>query len=137
VYRACVRTKIAVLAAAEPEIPEAERGEHVAMALAAHDLALSYARAPRAPVLAVMCGYSGTGKSTVAKELARRLPAILISSDAVRKELAGVRASERLGQEHYTEDKTAAVYEAIYRRGEGFLRHGENVILDATFLSES
>ena len=52
------------------------------------------------PMLVVMTGLSGTGKSTVARRLARAFGARLFASDVVRKELAGIdgRGAGRLGR---------------------------------------
>lgn len=134
-YRAYVRGKIALLAAAEREIPAPEREEHQSLAAAAFDLARSYAECRPAPALFLMVGYSGSGKSTLAQELARRLPAVRLSSDDARKEQAGVARTRRLPEAAYTAAARAAVYETLRRRAAAHLERKEHVILDATFLS--
>jgi predicted kinase len=79
------------------------------------------------PVLIAMTGLSGTGKSTVARRLARALGARLFASDVVRKELAGVAGPA-----------PAAWHEGIYRpewtRATYDRRAGMPVVLDAAFL---
>jgi hypothetical protein len=136
-YRACVRGKIALLALAEPEIPEQDREEHRSTAAAAFDLALSYTAERRQPTLWLTAGLSGSGKSRLARELARRLPAVRISSDEVRKQLAAVRPNEQLDAAHYSDQARDAVYEALNREAAEWLGRGEDVILDATFLDAS
>lgn len=42
------------------------------------------------PELIVMCGLSGSGKSTIAKELAVKYDAAIVSSDAIREEICGI-----------------------------------------------
>lgn len=134
-YRAYVRGKIALLAAEEAEIPAAERQAHRELAAAAFDLARSYAEARDHPLLLVMVGYSGSGKSVLARELARRLPAVRLASDEVRKEQAGVPHSTRLGGDAYAAESRAGIYEELHRRAAGWLSRGEDVLLDATFLA--
>jgi predicted kinase len=136
-YRAYVRGKIALLAAGEPEIPAAEREAHARLAAAAFDLARSYAEWRGRPALLITAGVSGSGKSVIARELSRRMPAVLISSDAVRKELAGAAPAARLGPDHYVPEARERVYAELRRRAEPALRAGEHVILDATFLRQT
>src|SRR5206468_533687 len=83
----------------------------------------------------MMVGFSGSGKSALAQELAKRLPAVLLSSDLIRKRLARVPPFERLSNDWYTPEKIAEVYEQMRVQTRDWLAAGENVILDATFLS--
>lgn len=133
-YRACVRGKIALLAAAEPEIPAEERRAHAHLAATVFDLARGYAERRPRPVLLAVAGYSGSGKSMLARELARRLPAVLLSTDMLRKELAGVEPGTRLPPAAYHAEQRAAVYAAMRERAAEALAAGEHVVLDATFL---
>jgi predicted kinase len=82
----------------------------------------------------VVCGLSGTGKSTLARELERLLGAPVLSSDAVRKRLAGLAEDERAGEEHYTTEFTRRTYEELGRLAR---EHGRTVIVDATFREAS
>ena len=135
-YRAYVRAKIAMFASVEKEIPEDQRQKHKELAAAAFDLSNSYARPQTQPVLLITSGVSGSGKSVLSREVARRLPAILLSSDQIRKELAGASLNQGLDASWYQPEKVATVYEELRKRAKAFLQKGENVILDATFLSE-
>lgn len=135
-YRAYVRGKIALLAAEEVEIPDPERRSHAALAGAAFDLARSYAQARPRPALLITVGYSGSGKSVLARELARRLPAVRLSSDNARKALAGVGRTARLLPEAYAAQARGAVYDELRRQAAVLLAQGEHVLLDATFLPE-
>ncbi len=135
VYRACVRGNIALLAASEEEIAASERQVQREIAAAAYDLALCYACRRPGPGLLITAGFSGSGKSLLARELCHRLPAVLLSSDQVRKELAGVAATQSLGSEHYRQTQRTGVYAELRRRAGAYLQQGETVLLDATFLS--
>lgn len=65
-------------------------------ARAAPRLALARAAAyPDPPILILMHGLTGTGKSTVATDLAARLAGFLVRSDAVRKALLGLAPQAR------------------------------------------
>ena len=85
----------------------------------------------------VVCGLSGTGKSTLARALRERIGFQMLSSDAERKRLAGVQPTAHLsaayGSGAFTEDFTQRVYESLIAKAEAVLRSGTGVIFDATF----
>ena len=91
-HRALVRAKIAGL-----ELPGSGREEAARLMAEATDYLdlASGAALTVQPVLVAMTGLSGTGKSTVARRLARALGARLFASDVVRKELAGIEGPAR------------------------------------------
>jgi predicted kinase len=82
-------------------------------------------RSPLPPVLAVVCGLPGVGKSTVARAIAARLPATVFRTDVIRKEL--------FADPGYTTAETVAVYDELLTRAYDRLDVGESVVLDATF----
>lgn len=135
VYRAVVRGNIALLASLESEIPQSERQAQRDLATTAYDLARSYAMRRRRPALFITVGFSGSGKSALARELVRRLPAVHLSSDRMRKACAGVPAGTRLETAQYTAFRRAEVYRALRERARGYLAQGRHVLLDATFLA--
>lgn len=47
------------------------------------------------PILMITTGLMGTGKTTLAKSVARKTGDVMISSDVVRKQLAGIQQTER------------------------------------------
>lgn len=132
-YRALVRTKVTCLR--HQQDPAAGAG-----ADAGRLLRLTVAHLRRAaPRLALVGGMPGTGKSTVAGALADRTGAVLLSSDRVRKELAGLDplspAGSGFGDGLYTAAGRAAVYAELLRRAAALLAEGESVVLDATWSS--
>lgn len=134
-YRAAVRAKVAALASLDPEVspPQRER---------AHESAVRHLRfaegllvAPGPGRLVLVCGTVGSGKSSVARELARRAGGLVIASDLLRKEAAGTSRlrSDLLDAGLYSARRRAAVYDAMLEAARAPLRAGRVVILDATF----
>lgn len=86
------------------------------------------------PRLIAIGGLSGTGKSTLARALAGRLPgALLLRSDVERKLQFGVAETSRLGPEGYTPEVTEHVYRALAEKAAAALSGGRIVIVDAVF----
>jgi aminoglycoside phosphotransferase family enzyme/predicted kinase len=87
--------------------------------------------------LILVGGLPGSGKTTVAAGLAERLGAVLISSDPLRKELAGLAPAERAGAAYdeglYRPEHTTATYAAMRHRAAELLARGESVVLDASW----
>lgn len=73
------------------------------------------------PKLIVMCGLPGSGKSTEAKKIARKEKAIILSSDAIRKEILGDESSQENGQK---------IFGILFYRIAKDLKQGQNVIVD-------
>lgn len=132
--RAVIRAHISGSMAADAEGDKAERRRTEAedyLRLAARLLQ------ERAPVLVAVGGLSGTGKSTLAQNIAPGLGAppgaVVLRSDVIRKELAGAAVTERLPESAYGEEMTARVYAALGERAAECLAAGYAVIADAVF----
>lgn len=136
-YRACVRGKVEGFKAFEEEVGEAARGEALLSAIYHFHLAGRYASGRLRPLLIIVCGLPGTGKSTLAAAIAERTGFSHLLSDAVRKELAGLRPEEPAaagyGEGIYSEHFTERTYAELGRRAGELLRRGRSVVLDATF----
>ena len=135
-FRAFVRGKVESIGAHAMEIAPEQRAQLAASATAYFRLAAAYRERCAAPSLVVMCGASGTGKSLVGATLATRIGAAYVSSDAVRKQLAGLdihangAAEFRAGL--YSPEMTARVYEEMRSRAARHLALGRPVVIDAT-----
>jgi len=77
------------------------------------------------PVLVVVCGLPGAGKTTVSEEAADRLDAALLRTDVVRKDVAP--------DPEYTDAERRRVYDELFDRASARLEAGESVVLDGTF----
>lgn len=128
-YRALVRGKVEALQADGPS--DRARGYF--------DLAYRMTWEEFKPFLVLISGLSGTGKSTIARRLGRRLGARVISSDITRKAIAGVSGEETVpyADEIYSPSMTDRTYARMFEEAEQLIRNGETVILDATFQKKS
>ncbi len=110
-YYAYVRGKVISFRVDDPHIGCADRDAAVRMAARYFDLALSYAARPANKTLILVAGLMGTGKSVLARALAPLVGAEIIQTDAVRKEMLRIPASEHryeeFGQGIYSADISA------------------------------
>lgn len=131
-YRAFMRAKVAGLRCGQGD----QRSAGEARALAA--LALQHLRAGTV-TLVLVGGLPGSGKSTLAAQLAARLGWTVLSSDRLRKELAGIPATQpcpaAYGTGLYTPEWTERTYAELLRRAALLLGAGESVIADASWIS--
>jgi aminoglycoside phosphotransferase family enzyme/predicted kinase len=134
VYRALVRTKVAVLRAGQTQGPD-------------HDKVLAEARTlmqlatvltdPQPLRLDITHGLSGSGKTTATQTLMQTPGAIRLRSDIERKRLAGLDALARsgsgVGEQLYAADATRRTYGHLAALAGVVLDAGWPVIVDATF----
>lgn len=71
----------------------------------------------------MMIGIPGSGKSTIAEEIALKEPAIIVSSDVIRGDLYG---------DESVQGDPAKVFRIVHENVKYYLRKGCNVIMDAT-----
>lgn len=128
-YRAVVRSKVNAL----------RSGDLSPLAYRYFEYACRCARVPSRPFLVLLGGLSGTGKSTLARELGRLTGLPIISSDRVRTELFKVPGkSRRTSYEEgiYSPQNRDTTYERIALEAERLLAINKGAILDATFQNE-
>jgi uncharacterized protein len=104
------------------------------------DLALALIHPPR-PTLVVIGGLSGTGKSVLARGLAPFVTpqpgAVVLRSDVLRKQLLGVRETDRLPAGAYVRESSARVYQELARRAVRVLSQRHSVVVDAVFADQT
>lgn len=134
-YRAYVRGKVEGFKLNDPAIAPPEKESALKAAASYFDLASFYTR--QRPALFVTVGVTGTGKSTLARALARVTGAVVVASDVVRKQLAGLPPTQHsfdaFGTGLYSPDLTRKTYATMLAQGREMLNAGQPVILDATF----
>lgn len=80
------------------------------------------------PTLIVLVGLPGSGKSYFAAKLIEKIPAVVLESDFLRKNM--------VKRPVYSQFESFRLFKAIHRLINELLAAGYNVILDATNLSE-
>lgn len=80
------------------------------------------------PVLIVVSGLPGTGKSFFSKRLAERVPLLVLESDALRKALFSLPS--------HSAGESLQLFRTIHLLIEELLKNGISLVLDATNLSE-
>ncbi len=139
-YRAFVRGKVLGLRLLQNDRTPEEITALVDDASAYFELARAYAERARHPgdrTLVAVMGLPASGKTTLARALAGRLGLVHLSSDVIRKELAGLHPTEHVeeafGKGLYGATMTRLTYAALLRRAGQWLRRDQSVVLDATF----
>ena len=136
-YRAMVRAKVTAIRLMQEGDPEQQRStleEH--RSYLSH--ALGYVR-PAPPLLVLLHGVSGTGKSLLAGMIADSGGFVHLRSDIERKRLfdiAPLRGSRASGIDIYTPEATEKTYRTLLEAAESALSGNWPVIVDATFLRE-
>jgi hypothetical protein len=139
-YRATVRGKVTAFKLGDRNLAPERREVARERARAFYALALDFARQMAPPVLVLVCGLMGTGKTALAEALAARSGLATYNSDALRKALAAESATRNgqgarvpYGTGIYSAEWNARTYDALFERGAAELRAGRSVILDASF----
>ncbi|WP_308122298.1 AAA family ATPase [Streptomyces sp. WAC04114] len=129
-YRAFVRAKVSLIQARQGT-PGTQAAARRLITTTLRHLRLS------AVGLTLVGGLPGSGKSTLSGALADRLGVTLLSSDRLRKELAGIPAEQPAGAAYgeglYSSEWTTRTYAALLDRASTLLSQGESVVLDATW----
>ena len=142
-YRAYVRGKVIGFRLDDSNIEEIEKKEIIKTAEKYYRLSYYYASLLSVdlqidrPIVFVVSGLSGTGKSTLASKLVVDYNAYYLNTDIVRKEIAGIDKFERhhdpINTGLYSEEKVDYTYEKVIEKTAEFLKKRDNVVLDATF----
>ncbi len=133
VHRALVREKVLLVRTSQRCADNGECGHASAHA---HDLlaiAERFSWRARLPLVLVICGVPASGKSHLASTLAQASGLPLLSSDLVRKGLAGIAPSQTASAEHYGDEFNRSTYDELGRRTVAELGKQAGVLVDATF----
>jgi uncharacterized protein len=131
-YRACVRAKVAALRADQLQGPLQEAAARDAQRHLA--LADKYVAPWLRPLVLVIGGLAGTGKTTLAMALAEALGTELLRTDVIRQELfgSGPHAAKTDGG-IYRREARERVYDEVCRRAAALHSDRISVVLDGTF----
>ena len=136
-YRAHVRCKVECLRYGGGDLPKGQELLAKERAQRYFHLACEYGARFNRQTLWIVCGLSGTGKSTIAKELAKRLRVRCHRSDVMRKKLFDLDPQQSVvsayGESIYTPAATDKTYAQLISEARKDLSRGKSVILDATF----
>ncbi|MFE3999014.1 AAA family ATPase [Nocardioides sp. YIM B13467] len=134
-YRAFMRAKVTALRTEQAQARQ-QVADEAAGAVRLAELARDHLRRGEVRLIAVG-GAPGTGKSTLAGAVADRLDMVVLSSDRLRKELAGidpmVHAAAGWQEGIYSPASTRRTYAELLDRATALLARGESVVLDASW----
>ena len=129
-YRAFVRAKVSALRAEQLDGDTAEQAGRLL------SLAVAHLEAGRVRLI-LIGGLPGTGKSTMATAVADATGAVVIGSDEIRKQQAGlditVAAADSYLSGLYRTGVTLDTYRTLFERARVSLERGVSVVLDASF----
>jgi uncharacterized protein len=136
VYRALVCAKVSLLRHAQ-QINDAAYNQACLKYIEFTNLAEHFTKVSRA-LLIITHGYSGSGKSTFAGQLAEKIGALQIRSDIERKRLFGYQAQEHTGSSLdtglYTQEASRRTYLHLAECAKAVIEAGFSAIVDAAFL---
>ncbi|MDY6783834.1 MAG: AAA family ATPase [Cyanobacteriota bacterium] len=130
--QAYVRAKVTSFLLDDAAVSQEEKEKAKETAANYYRLAWEYTQRQNGRII-VMSGLSGSGKTTVARQVAREVGAIHIRSDAVRKHLAGVELNERGSDELYSPQMSEKTYNRLLELGKLLVRRGWTTILDGKY----
>lgn len=137
-YRAMVRAKVSALQVHDHDIEREER-RHARLSTRAHlQLAAGCLLEAGPARWIVLCGPPASGKSVVARHLARVCRWPHITTDIERKRMAGIPSHHRAAEEHYTPWFSQRTYEAVFEAARQAQRAGHPIVLlDGNFATRA
>jgi len=138
VYRAMVRAKVSAIRASQNTSVE-ENQQAIASYHDYLQLANRYTQTST-PMLIIMHGVSGSGKSWLSEQIINRYQIIRIRSDVERKRLHNLSPQQKshadIGRDLYSQSSSDKTYQYLLQLAVEILNASYNVIVDATFLQQ-
>ncbi len=137
-YRAVVRAKVAGLRLSQADVSDEERSQILKAYQSYMDLAEDFVQHGK-PMLILMHGLSGSGKSWLSQGLVERMEAFRIRSDRERKRLFEGQTikSHELNAGLYSSQATEATYDHLRQLAQTIIGAGYVALVDATFLKRA
>ena len=142
-YRAYVRGKVQGFQLNDDHIPKRQKETIIDsietyFSLAEYYISLSYLLIKKQrPILILIGGLTGTGKSTLAQKLSVDYNGVVVNTDVVRKQIQGIDLYEchhdKPNTGLYEISKRERTYDQVLSIASDELNQKHNVILDATF----
>ncbi len=146
-YRAYVRGKVTGFALNDTNIAETERRKLTEIAKKYFELSSYYASLisiqihNSKPILFMVSGLTGTGKSTISGKISVDYNAFYLNTDIVRKQIEGIDRFERHHDKPntglYSPEKIDKTYKSVIEKAREILQQKKNVVIDATFQKRS
>jgi predicted kinase len=137
VYRAYVRAKVEAFTSDDPALDEGDRRQHRNAARRSFGLAYRYAGGSRKPPVVVLYGLMGTGKTSLARHLRENYGWHVLSTDTIRKGIAGIGEATRVWVPYntglYSPEMTERTYAEVCRRAGDLVDAGLPVAIDGAF----
>ncbi|WP_455223588.1 bifunctional aminoglycoside phosphotransferase/ATP-binding protein [Kaarinaea lacus] len=139
VYRAMVRAKVEIIRSNQTDCSESEKQNNLANYRHFVELANQFRKLEK-PILVITHGLSGSGKTTIVKQLFQHWFALHLRSDVERKRLFNLHATDKsdsaIDKGIYSKEASEKTYTKLYTLADHILRSNWNVIVDATFLKQ-
>jgi aminoglycoside phosphotransferase family enzyme/predicted kinase len=140
-YRAYVRGKVCCFTSSDPALANSDKRLQRNLARHYFGLAYRYAGGEERPSLVVLYGLMGSGKTYIARFLRETFGWHLLSTDAVRKQMAGLGTDTRVYVPYnkglYSPEMSRRTYAEVCRRAENLLQAGFPVAIDGAFKHQS
>jgi len=138
VYRAMVRAKVNAIRASQSASTE-EHQQAITHYYGYLQLAKGYIQTPT-PMMMIMHGVSGSGKSWLSEQIIYRYQAIRIRSDVERKRLHNLSPQQKshssIASNLYSQTSSDMTYQHLLQLSLKIINAGYLVIVDATFLQQ-
>jgi uncharacterized protein len=133
VHRALVRAKVLLVRAGQHPARSAAHGHAEAQARELLAVAEQFAWRARLPLVIVVCGVPASGKSHLAQGIAGVSRLQLLSSDLLRKRLAGIEPTATAAPDRYSAEFSRATYAELGSRAAAEATARGGALIDATF----